>query len=44
MGPGFTDEQYAVRDAAVVLEKAINGEIKKSIKEYSNPFNETEKK
>ncbi len=28
MGPGFTDEEYAVRDAALVLEAAINGEIK----------------
>ena len=44
MGPGFTDEQYAVRDAAIVLEKAINEEIQKIIKEYSNPFDETEKK
>lgn len=44
MGPGFTDEQYAVRDAAIVLEKSINEEIYKIIKEYSNPFDETEKK
>jgi hypothetical protein len=28
MGPGFSDEEYAVRDAALVLEAAVNGEIK----------------
>ncbi len=31
MGPGFTDEQYAVRDAAIVFEKAINKRIKREI-------------
>tara|TARA_R110001592_G_scaffold26148_2_gene98286 strand:+ start:108 stop:398 length:291 start_codon:yes stop_codon:yes gene_type:complete len=31
MGPGFTDEEYAVRDAAIVLEKAINKRIKREI-------------
>mgnify|MGYP000993112890 CR=1 FL=1 len=28
MGPGFTDDRYAIRDAAIVLEDAINEEIK----------------
>ncbi len=28
MGPGFTDEEYAVRDAAIVLEDTINNKIK----------------
>ncbi len=28
MGPGFTDERYAIRDAAILLEDAINKEIK----------------
>ena len=32
MGPGFTDEEYAIRDAAEVLEKAINKEIKNYLK------------
>jgi|GEM_PF-4944484 len=27
MGPGFSDEEYAVRDAALVLEEAVNKEI-----------------
>jgi hypothetical protein len=27
MGPGFTDEEYAVRDAALVLEEVVNKEI-----------------
>ena len=28
MGPGFTDDRYAIRDAAIVLEDTINEEIK----------------
>jgi len=28
MGPGFSDEEYAVRDAALVLEEVVNKEIK----------------
>ncbi len=31
MGPGFTDEEYAVRDVAIVFEKAINKRIKREI-------------
>ena len=27
MGPGFTDDEYAIRDAAIVIEDAINKEI-----------------
>ena len=27
MGPGFTDEEYDVRDAAIVLEDTINKTI-----------------
>jgi hypothetical protein len=32
MGPGFTDEEYDVRDAALVLEDSINMEIKNYLK------------
>jgi len=32
MGPGFTDEEYAVRDASIVLEDALNKEIKNYLK------------
>ena len=32
MGPGFTDEEYDVRDAAVVLEDSINGAIQEYLK------------
>lgn len=31
MGPGFTQEEYDIRDAAEVLENAINKEIKNYI-------------
>ena len=31
MGPGFTDEEYAIRDAAEVLENAINKEINNTL-------------
>ena len=27
MGPGFSDEEYAIRDASIVLEDALNKEI-----------------
>jgi hypothetical protein len=36
MGPGFTDEEYAVRDAAVVLEDAINKAIGVYLEEENN--------
>jgi len=29
MGPGFTDKEYAIRDAAKVIEDEINKEIQK---------------
>tara|TARA_Y100000385_G_scaffold21871_1_gene21360 strand:+ start:270 stop:551 length:282 start_codon:yes stop_codon:yes gene_type:complete len=32
MGPGFTDEEYAIRDAALVLEDSVNKEIKNYLK------------
>lgn len=32
MGPGFTQEEYDIRDAAEVLENAINKEIKNYLK------------
>ena len=32
MGPGFTDEEYAVRDASIVLEDALNKEIQNYLK------------
>ena len=32
MGPGFTDEEYDVRDAAIVLEDSINGTIQEYLK------------
>lgn len=32
MGPGFSDEEYAIRDAALVLEDAVNKEIQKYLK------------
>ena len=32
MGPGFTDEEYSIRDAAVVLEESVNKEIKNYLK------------
>ena len=32
MGPGFTNEEYAVRDAAIVLEDSINKAITKLFK------------
>jgi hypothetical protein len=31
MGPGFTDEEYNIRDAAEVLENAINKEINNTL-------------
>jgi|TARA_R110000782_G_scaffold11453_4_gene34813 hypothetical protein len=32
MGPGFTDEEYAIRDASIVLEDALNKEIQNYLK------------
>ncbi len=32
MGPGFTDEEYDVNDAAIVLEDSINEAIQKYLK------------
>ena len=32
MGPGFTDEEYAIRDASIVLEDTLNKEIQNYLK------------
>ncbi len=36
MGPGFTDEEYAIRDAAKAIEDEINKEIQKYLKKYTS--------